>query len=389
MTRPPERLRLFLGDRVTGIPDGRSDAGWVQVADGRVVSAGRGRPPASPDVHVPGLMAPGLIDAQANGGFGVDFASADAEEVRQLARELLGTGVTAVVPTFITAPLDQTVRDVETFAVSRAASNSAGDAAHLLPPHLEGPFLSPRRRGAHREQLLLEPTAEAIDQLAAIAGEISYVTLAPELPGALAAISRLRALSVRVSLGHSDATAAQTRAACDAGATLVTHLFNAQRPLHHREVGITGTALSDHRLYAGVIADGHHVAEEMIALAFRAAPGRVMLVTDAMAALCMAPGDYELGGEHVSVLEGEPPRRRDGTIAGAAEALDRCVGRAVGAGVPLDEAVAAATRVPAAALGISDRGSFVPGAVADIISIDPRTFQTQAVWIAGIMAHSA
>jgi N-acetylglucosamine-6-phosphate deacetylase len=333
-------------------------------------------------------MAPGLIDAQANGGFGVDFASADAEEVRQLARDLLCTGVTAVVPTFITAPLDQTVRDVETFAGFRAASNSAGDAAYLLPPHLEGPFLSPTRRGAHREEFLLEPTREAVERLAVIAREISYVTLAPELPGALAAISRLRALSVRVSLGHSDATGAQTQAACEAGATLVTHLFNAQRTLHHREVGITGTALSDHRLYSGLIADGHHVAEEMIALAFRAAPGRVMLVTDAMAALCMTPGDYELGGEHVSVREGEPPKRRDGTIAGAAEALDLCVGRAVGAGVPLDEAIGAATRVPAAALGISDRGSFAPGAVADVISIDPRTFQTQAVWINGHMVHS-
>ncbi len=216
---------------------------------------------------------------------------------------------------------------------------AAGGAARVLGIHLEGPFISPDRRGAHNPAWITTPDQDTIAAyLEAGAGLVRVITLAPELPGAMAAIKHLTEAGVVVSVGHSDATAAQVSAAADAGARMVTHLFNAQRPLHHREPGVVGQALADTRLTSGLIADLHHVAGPVAALAFAAAPGRIFLVTDAAACAGMPPGQYILGGQPIelAVAEGTPPVRENGTLAGSALRMDVAVANmvAVGAGLP-------------------------------------------------------
>lgn len=360
-----------------------SGPGWIEVADGRITASGAGEAPRTADLHV-AVLAPGFIDAQINGAYGADFATATDDEWGDIATKLPGTGVTAMVPTFITAPIDELTQAVRAYAVRRAST--ADRTTRLLPCHVEGPFLAPSRRGAHREELLVDPTPERVDALIEAGGDaLGYVTLAPERQGAMAAIETFVAAGVRVSVGHSDADATTVAAAADAGATLVTHLFNAQSPLMPRSPGVVGGALADPRLTLGLIADLHHVDAEAIRLTFAAAAGRVMLVTDNVSAFGMPPGEYELGGQTLSVVEGQPPLRADGTLAGAAVRLDDCVANTVASGVAVDQAIAAVTSVPARALGLDDLGHLRPGAAADFVVLDTdlRTAQT---WIGGELA---
>jgi N-acetylglucosamine-6-phosphate deacetylase len=210
------------------------------------------------------------------------------------------------------------------------------------------------------------------------------VTLAPERTGALAATRRLATAGVVVSLGHSDATAAQTAAAADAGARMVTHLFNAQRALHHREPGLPGLALSDDRFTLGLIADLHHVAAAVVRLVFRAAGERVALVTDATAAAGMPPGRYELGGGPVVVEpDDHVPRLPDGTIAGSSLRLDAAVRHVVSVGVDPATALLSATRVPADLLGRDDLGRLAPGACADLVWWDD-DLVPRRTWVGGV-----
>ncbi len=189
----------------------------------------------------------------------------------------------------------------------------------MLGIHLEGPFISPRRAGAHNPAWIATPDPAAVETLIeAGSGIVRLVTMAPELDGAMAAIKQLTAAGILVSVGHSDATAQQVSGAAMCGATMVTHLFNAQRPMHHREPGVVGQALADNRLTSSLIADLHHVTGQVTAIAFAAAPGRICLVTDAAACAGMPPGTYMLGGEPIELPggDGAPPVRADGTFAG-------------------------------------------------------------------------
>ncbi len=379
---------LVAARRLVGLPDDESGAGWIEVDGDRIGNAGRGAPARTPDIVLDhGILAPGLIDAQINGAFSVDFADADADEVRRVAERMLSTGVTAMVPTFITATVQQLVDQVGSYDLARQASNASGSATRLLPAHVEGPFLSPRRRGAHRESLLVDPSPERVAPLLELADAISYVTLAPEREGALRAIADLVAAGIRVAVGHSDATDDQVRAAADAGATLVTHLYNAQSPFHHRAPGVVGAALTDPRLTVGMIVDGHHVEPAAVRLAFAAASQRVMLVTDAVAALGMPPGVYELGGDQLEVIAGSPPLRADGTIAGADEPLDANVGHAVDFGIDLVDAIRAATRTPADALGLADLGRIEAGARADLVLLGD-DLRARTTWLGGTKVWS-
>lgn len=367
--------------------------GWVTF-DGPVVTGlGPGDPPRPPDVTLPsGVLAPGLVDAQINGAFGADFAGADAATWARVLRALPGTGVTAAVPTFITAPVEDLVADLRALRDRRGALAREPGAARVLPAHVEGPFLAERRRGAHRADLLRDPTLDAVDALldAGADGVLGYVTLAPERPGALAAVARIVARGVRVSVGHSDADEPTVHAAADAGATLVTHLYNAQRPLGHRDPGVVGAALVDERLTCGLILDGHHVLPAAARIAFACGPGRIMLVTDAVSAFGMPDGEYLLGGETIMVRRGQPPRRPGGSIAGATGRLDDAVGRAVGLGLSLQAAVEAATRVPADAMCRPDLGRLQPGGPADLVWLAPdgeHPLRARATWVAGALAH--
>lgn len=360
--------------------------GWVALDGERITAVGSGAPPRPVTWALPdGVLAPGLLDAQCNGAFGVDLVAADDDAWDLVLRTLPTTGVTAVVPTFITAPLPRLREALLTAAgrIERARREPQPGRARALGVHVEGPFLSERRRGVHEADLLRDPTPEDLRVLLDAGGDALLVmTVAPERDGATAAIDQLVLAGVRVAIGHSDATEQQVRAAADAGASLVTHLYNAQRPFHHREPGVVGAALTDERLTSGLIADLQHVAPAGILLAFQAASGRIMLVTDATAALGMPPGTYHLGGQPTTVREGGPPVRADGTVAGSDLRLDAAIANAVRCGIDPADALLAATRVPADALGREDLGRLLPGAFADLVWLGP-DWHARRTWIAG------
>ncbi len=361
--------------------------GWVETRAGTVTAVAQGTPPRAPDVVLPsGALLPGFVDLQVNGYFGEDFQNADADAWATVARRLPETGVVAFLPTFITAPagaLEAALR-----AASALVPGLPPGGARVLGVHAEGPFIAPERKGAHNEAWITEPTPAAVGKLLeAGRGVLRLVTLAPERCGALDAVSTLSDAGVLVSIGHSDATAQQVAEAAGRGARMVTHLFNAQRPLHHREPGVVGQALIDPRLTSGLIGDLHHVSGPACVLAFSAAPGRICLVTDATACAGMPPGSYWLGGETIQLPpgDGEPPIRTDGTLAGSALRMDAAVANMVGSGIGLAEAVAAASRVPADLIGRPDLGRIAPGAAADLVWVGD-DLRTVATWTGGRLA---
>jgi N-acetylglucosamine-6-phosphate deacetylase len=382
---------LITAPRVITAEAGRAilEPGYVAVTGGRVTAVGPGRPPRAPDFALPGgVLLPGFVDLQVNGYFGEEFRVADADGWARVVTRLPQTGVTALLPTFVTAPpgaLGAALR-----AASALIPALPARAARVLGVHAEGPFLSPARKGAHHEAWITDPTPAAVDELLeAGQGVLRLVTLAPERDGALTAIDRLTEAGVLVSVGHSDATARQVAAAADHGARMVTHLFNAQRPLHHREPGVVGQALADQRLTSGLIADLHHVSPQVCVVAFRAAPGRICAVTDAAACAGMPPGRYLLGGEPIELPagDGEPPVRDDGTLAGSALRMDVGVANLVAAGIGLAEAVAAASRIPADLIGRPDLGRIAPGSAADLTWLGD-DLRTRATWIGGELVYS-
>jgi N-acetylglucosamine-6-phosphate deacetylase len=365
---------------------GRRTDAVVELAKGRVTGVRDQAPGERYDVVLPdGVLVPGLVDMQVNGCFGVDFAAAAPLDWSVVAARMPETGVTAFVPTFITAPVDELAASLRRVAEVHADPPSG---SRVLGAHVEGPFLSEARRGAHNPAYLCDPRPDAVGALIDTGppGTLAVVTLAPERAHALEAIKLLTDARVMVSVGHSDATGAQVAAAADAGARAVTHLFNAQRPLHHREPGVPGHALVDDRLALGLIVDFHHVAPDVVLLAFRAAGERIVLVTDAVASAGMPPGRYVLGGEPVLVETGRPPVREDGAIAGSGLRLDEAVRNTVDLGVPLVVAVDAATRRPADLLGRADLGRVEAGALADLTWLGPDLL-TRASWVAGTCVY--
>jgi len=374
---------------ITGLPGtGVLAPGYLTASGGLITEVGEGPPPKPPDTALPtGVLVPGLVDLQVNGYYGVDLADCDPEGWATVARRLPETGTTAFLPTFITAPV---ARLATTLRSAQKIAGAATAGARVLGVHLEGPFLSPARAGAHRRDWMVLPSPEAVAELLdAGHGLLRVVTLAPETDGALAAVSELAASGVVVSVGHSDATAGQVAAAADAGARMVTHLFNAQRGLHHREPGVVGQALTDHRLTSGLIVDLCHVSAAACAIAFAAAPRRICLVTDAAASAGMPPGRYVLGGQPVELPPGgAAPVRPGGTLAGSALRMDLAVANAVTVGLGLAEAVAAASRVPADLIGRPDLGRLAPGAAADLAWLGD-DLRTKATWVGGEQVYGS
>ena len=364
--------------------------GYVAIADGVITDVGAGPPPRAADLELStGALLPGLVDLQVNGYFGVDLQAAGADGWAQVVTRLPETGTTAFLPTFITAPIDELSAALRG-AVGLAPALALTGGARVLGVHVEGPFIAPSRRGAHNEAWITTASPAAVtDLLAAGRGLLTMITLAPERDGGMAAVDQFTRAGVLVSVGHSDATARQVASAVDRGARMVTHLFDGQRPLHHREPGVVGQALADRRLTSGLIADLWHVCAEVCGIAFAAAPGRICIVTDAAACAGMPPGHYLLGGEPIELPPGDgvPPVRADGTLAGSGLRMDMGVANMITAGVGLADAVAAATRIPADLIGRPDIGRIARGAAADLAWLGD-DMRTRATWVGGELVYS-
>jgi N-acetylglucosamine-6-phosphate deacetylase len=348
------------------VVDGVLVPGDVDVDDSRIAAvglAGRGR----------GIAVPGFVELQVNGFAGVDFMRADTAAYRRAGEAMLETGVTAFQPTLITAAEEDLLAAIEEVPADSAQPR-------ILGVHLEGPFLSPRRLGVHPAALRRDPDLALAERLLE-SGRVSYMTLAPELPGALELVDLLHARGVVVSLGHSDATAAEANAAFARGVRTVTHLFNAMRPFHHREPGIAGAALARPDVAVQLILDGHHVAPETARIVWAAAPGRVALVTDAIAAAGAGDGAFPLGDVEVSV-DGGVARSSDGSLAGSSMTMLHGLRNLCALGVPLAEAVGAVTAVPARVAQREDLGSIRPGARADVVVLDD-ALRIRSVLVAG------
>ena len=344
---------------------GASDA--VLVEGEFITWVGQGRPPQPPDEEVtagPGeLIAPGFVDLQVNGFAGHD-AAAGADAIAAISNALPATGVTAFLPTIISAP-------VEVGAEFAAAVGAAAEAtgARVLGAHIEGPFLNPSFRGAHLRSHLAEPTAANVD--AVLRARPRLITLAPELPGALLAIERMHRAGIVVAAGHTGADFEQGRKAIAAGVRFATHVYNAMPPVHHRRPGVALALLLDPRVTTGLIADGEHVHPSVCEQLVRVkGPSRIALTTDQTSAAGAPAGTYELSGRPVH-SDGRVVRLEDGTLAGSAAAMPdllRLMSRLPG--MTPRRAVSLASIVPARVLGERRLGRIGEGACADIVILD-------------------
>jgi len=310
------------------------------------------------------IVAPGLIDLQVNGGFGVEVGD-DPDAIRLLGERLPGTGVTSFLPTIISSSANFYPRVFRAFAAAKGASG-----ARALGLHLEGPYLSPQRSGAHRADVI-EAADDVLFEILLECEDVRLMTLAPERVGAMDRIQLLRERRILVSLGHSNATYAEFESGIDAGATMATHLYNAMSPFAHRSPGVVGAALIDDRVTVGLIADGVHSHPASVQLAVRAkGPTRIALVSDMMPAAGMPSGRYEFGGQPVQV-EGAIAKRDDGTLAGSVVTLDQAIRNvAHWTDATIADALRMTTEVPARLLGLPDLGKIATGYLADLALFD-------------------
>jgi N-acetylglucosamine-6-phosphate deacetylase len=323
------------------------------------------------------ILIPGYVDIHVHGGKGVDLMQAEASDLRRLNQFHARNGVTGYFATTVAAPLDVTCRALERLAdaieeAQNSRESNSDPWALPLGIHLEGPFLSHRRRGVHPPEYLLEPTPELFDRLwQAARGQVRMMTIAPEIPGAVETIAEAARRKVCVSMGHSDADLEAARAGVRAGARHATHTFNAMRPLDHREPGILGEVLGEGNVSADIIADGIHVAPEVVKL-FLKAKGieNSVLITDATAAAGMPDGSYQLGPIKVMVKDGKCTS--NGSLAGSVLTMDRAVRNITQfSGWSLRDAVRAATLNGTLATGLSQHGRLAAGAEANIVVLNP------------------
>ena len=345
-------------------PGGLPERGWIQVEGDRITAVGSGRPHDPLAVHADVLL-PGFIDIHCHGGGGAAYTSADAEQIQRAVDTHRQHGTTTTNASLVSASYDDLARQI----VALAPFVARGDIHGI---HLEGPWISPDYCGAHDPLTLRHPDPDDVARMLAVGeGTIAMVTIAPELPGALASIERIVDAGAIAAVGHTGADAEATRAAIDAGATVATHLFNAMPPLLHRASGPVGALLSDSRVWTEIIADGVHLEPDVVDLALAAAEGRGMLITDAMAAAGAGDGDYAIGHLRVHVRDGVARLVGNGSLAGSTLMMDAALRRTVrDAGRSLPSASQAASATPARALGLADRGELRVGMRADVVLLD-------------------
>lgn len=375
--------QLIHGGRVV-TPDGVLERGWVLIEHGTISSVGTGQAPAASQVTdaTGRLVVPGFVDIHCHGGGGAAFTSSDPEHVRQAARTHLVHGTTTMLASLVSRPIPELVDQV----AALAEQVSDGVVAGI---HLEGPFLSAARCGAHDPAVLCPPDPESVDKLiAAGRGSVRMITIAPELDGAVPAIRKLVDVGVLAAVGHTDAIAEHVVPAVDAGASVATHLFNGMRPLHHREPGPIGVLLDDERVTVELICDLTHLHPTIVHLAAtRAGTARTVLVTDAIAAAGAGDGSYEVGGLAVTVTDGVPTLAGGGSLAGSSLTMDlafRNLVRECGISVP--DAVAATSTRPAELLGLAERtGRIAASLAADLVLLDdaltPSAVMRGGTWV--------
>lgn len=357
--------------------------GWIDVAHGVVTATGAGIPPRAADRHLGAVtVVPGFVDTHVHGGGGGNFSAASTRETSAAVDLHRRHGTTTLVASLVTAAPDELLRQV---------TQLAGDVRNGLIDgiHLEGPWLSVKRCGAHQPALMRDPDPGEIDRvLTAGAGTIRMVTIAPERDGALAAIAQFLDAGAVAAVGHTEATYEQTRAAIAAGATVGTHLFNAMRPIDRREPGPVIALVEDERVTVEVITDGVHVAPAIYRhITQSVGAQRLSMITDAMAATGMSDGVYRLGPLAIDVVAGVARVAGTDTIAGSTATMDQLFRFAVAhCGLAGDEAMMLAVRQsslnPARALGLPDAG-LVPGSVADLVVLD------SALTVVAVLRHGA
>jgi N-acetylglucosamine-6-phosphate deacetylase len=353
--------------------------GWIDIADGAVVAVGAGVAPRTADRDLgAATVVPGFVDTHVHGGDGANFSTASATETATAVAMHRRHGTATVVASLVTAAPDDLLRQV----IGLAEDVRSGALGGI---HMEGPWLSVKRCGAHQPSLMRDPDPAEVERvLDAGEGAIRMITVAPERDGALAAIEQIVERGVVAAVGHTEATYEQTRAAITAGATVGTHLFNAMRPINTREPGPVIALLEDPRVTVELIADGVHVDPALYRHVVRSAgPDRVSLITDAMAATGKPDGVYNLGPVAVNVVDGVARVAGTDTIAGSTATMDWIFRFAVAhSGLPHDEAMMLATRQtsinPARALGLPCTG-LAPGARADLVVLDA------ALTVAGVL----
>jgi N-acetylglucosamine-6-phosphate deacetylase len=363
---PARRGSLVLQAGAVLLPEGVVQPGFVAVEDGVIARVAQGTHPSPDEVWPDGVLAPGFVDLQVNGAAGCDFLAPSVDGLVAAEMHLLRGGTTAYLATLISAP-EAVLRAALAFFAGRAAR---GGAPRLAGVHLEGPFLSPRRPGAHRPEHLRPPSVAWITALLdEFPGLVRMVTLAPELPGALPVIEALRARGVVVAAGHTDATYAQAVAAFDEGVRVATHLFNAMRPAHHREPGVALAALGRPDVVCTVIADGVHLHPAVLDLVIAVkGPRGAALVTDAVSAAGAPTAPSTLGARPVRLADGAP-RLADGTLAGSVLTMDQAVRNLVAGRAGLPGAVTMAAATPARVLGL-EAGEIRVGWPADLVALD-------------------
>ncbi len=353
------------------VVDGLLVRGDVEIDEGRIAAVGLSGGGS-------GVAVPGLVDLQVNGYRGVDVLNATSADLERLGTELARTGVLWYQPTLVSAPPDLT-----RLALATIGGVTEGDGARILGAHLEGPFLSRLRAGAHPVAQLREPDLDLLASFLVAGCSVSMVTLAPELARAGELVDVLASRGITVSLGHTDATAPVAQAAFDQGARSVTHLFNAMRPFGPRDPGVSGAALARAEIVVQLIADGVHLAPEAILAVWRAARGRMALVSDSTAAGGQGDGVFQLGTVDVTVEAGVA-RLEDGTLAGGVRPLAWGLRMLIELGIPIVEAIDAVTRTPARLVGREDIAVLRPGARADLVVLDDE-FAVRSTLLGGVL----
>ena len=384
-------MTVLLTARQLLTPLERIEDAALLIEDGIIAAVGRREDltvPASAQVIDFGdaILAPGLIDIHIHGGAGHDVMDASEEGLAVIERLMARHGVTSYCPTTVTAPIDPTLHALEALAHAMQIGREEGDRARPVGIHLEGPFLSHARRGVHSSLYLQRASQHILDQMwQAAGGQISVLTIAPELDGALELIRDATARGVCVSIGHSNATLEHAVAGFRAGARHATHTFNAMRRMDHRDPGLVGAILTDDTLTADIIADGLHVRPEVVDLFLRAKGlDQSVLITDGISATGMPDGTYHLGSYQVQVSDGRCESH--GKLAGSVLTMDRAVRNIMKfAGISFQDAIRLATLNPARVLGIQKRkGSLQVGADADIAVFSPAGEVRQTI-VSGIV----